>query len=77
MAEEKENWDKYIGKVANVEQAEEEGYFWAVTEAKIVEGSAVLFGSNRVTPTLSNNKTQDEPEEKGLDYGYLNKNLSL
>lgn len=48
----KENWDKYIQMVANREEAEESGYFWAVLEAKIMEGSAVLFGSNSVTPTL-------------------------
>ena len=38
--------------------------FWAVTEAKLIEGSAVLFGSNPITPTLSENKssyTQYEP----------------
>lgn len=48
----KENWDKYIEMVANREEAEDEGFFWAVLEAKIMEGSAVLFGSNTVTPTL-------------------------
>ena len=46
----KENWDKYIKEVANREEAEESGYFWAVLEAQIVEGSAVLFGSNGITP---------------------------
>ena len=34
--EEKENWDKYIGNVANKSEAEDQGYFWAVTEAKII-----------------------------------------
>lgn len=60
----KENWDKYIKEVANREEAEESGYFWAVLEAQIVEGSAVLFGSNNVTPnteaTLIPSKTQVE-----------------
>lgn len=50
--EEKDIWDKYIDEIANKEQADEQGYFWAVTEAKIVEGSAVPLGSNRITPTL-------------------------
>ena len=49
---EKENWDKYITEVANKNVAEQKGYFWAVTEAKIVEGSAVPLGSNYATPTL-------------------------
>lgn len=48
----KANWDKYIGKVANAELAEDRGYFWAVLEAKLVEGSAVLIGSNYATPVL-------------------------
>jgi hypothetical protein len=50
--EDKANWDKYYPMVANKEKADEEGYFFAVTEAKIIEGSAVLKGSNYVTPTL-------------------------
>lgn len=52
-ADEKENWDNYIEQVVNRSQAEEKGYFWAVLEAKLVEGSAVLLGSNTVTPTIS------------------------
>lgn len=51
--EEKSNWDKYISEVANKEEAEELGYFYAVLEAKIIEGSAVVMGSNRATPTIS------------------------
>jgi hypothetical protein len=51
--EEKSNWDKYIEDIANKETALEVGYFWAVTEAKLIEGSAVPLGSNFATPTLS------------------------
>ncbi len=50
---EKANWDKYINEVVNKDAAEDNGYFWAVTEAKLVEGSAVLMGSNWATPTQS------------------------
>lgn len=50
--DEKEAWDKYIEQVANREDAEALGYFWAVTKAEMIEGSAVLMGSNWVTPTL-------------------------
>lgn len=53
--DEKKNWDKYIDQVINPKDAEELGYFWAVTEAKMVEGSAVLMGSNWITPTQSVN----------------------
>lgn len=50
---EKAAWDKYITVVANKEDAEAQGYFWAVTEAKNIEGSAVVKGSNFATPTQS------------------------
>jgi hypothetical protein len=51
--DEKENWDKYIKEVANKDEAIAQGFFWAVTEAKIMEGSAVVKGSNYATPTIS------------------------
>ena len=47
----KENWDKYAPEVANSEALEKTKVFWAVTEAKAIEGSAVLMGSNSFTPT--------------------------
>jgi hypothetical protein len=69
--EEKTNWDKYYPMVANKEVADEEGYFFAVTEAKIIEGSAVLKGSNSATPTLivepSTADTQQMQAAKALE----------
>ena len=57
--DEKELWDKYYTVVANKEVADERGYFWVVSEAKIIEGSAVVMGSNSATPTISvENKTE-------------------
>ncbi len=53
FADEKAVWDKYIDQVVNADAARDLGYFWAVTEAKIIEGSAVLRGSNIATPTMS------------------------
>ena len=50
--EEYANWNQYIDQVINREAAEEQGFFWAVLEAKIVEGSAVPIGSNIITPTI-------------------------
>lgn len=48
-----EAWNKYIKEVANREEAEEVGYFWYVKRARVwLEGSAVLRGSNSVTPML-------------------------
>lgn len=37
----------------NPEIADETGYIWIVYEAKKREGSAVVFGSNSITPTIS------------------------
>lgn len=59
--EEKEVWDKYINEIVNKEDAEELGFFWAVTEAKVIEGSAVLRGSNFATPTQSVSEAKAEP----------------
>lgn len=39
-------------QAVNPEVADEYGYFWVVSEAKKREGSAVVFGSNSITPTL-------------------------
>lgn len=55
-AAEKEAWDKYYPVIANKDAVNEKGYFWAVTEAKLVEGSAVPMGSNFATPTLEINE---------------------
>ena len=49
---EKANWDKYYSQVVNKDVADEKGYFWAVTEAKVIEGSAVVKGSNCATPVM-------------------------
>lgn len=46
-------WQEYIDQIINKEDAENIGYFWAVKEAKCMEGSAVLRGSNRITPVYS------------------------
>ena len=60
----KEVWDKYIDSIVNIKDAENQGYFWAVTEAQIIEGSAVVRGSNVVTPTMSlEAKNEAEPPE--------------
>lgn len=49
--EEYANWVQYAPQVVNIADAEAQGYFWAVLEAKIIEGSAVVKGSNIITPT--------------------------
>jgi hypothetical protein len=50
---EKDYYDKYITQVINSDDAEKQGYFWVVTEAKAIEGSAVPMGSNPITPTIN------------------------
>ena len=71
--DEKELWDKYYPIVVNKEIADERGYFWVVSEAKVIEGSAVVMGSNSATPTLSvENKSEadnitSEQEEPSID----------
>lgn len=54
-------WEKYFYEIANKEDVLDAGYFWAVTEAKIIEGSAVKRGSNWATPTTSIQQTKTEP----------------
>lgn len=50
---EKALYDSIYPEIANKQAADENGYFWAVSEAKIYkEGSMVLAGSNDATPTL-------------------------
>jgi hypothetical protein len=54
-AKEYDNWNKYLPMAINPEKAIDEGFFWVVQEAKVIEGSAVPLGSNTFTPTISNN----------------------
>lgn len=71
--EEYKVWNKYIDTIGNRAKAEENGYFWAVKEAKLIEISAVLEGSNELTPTIENkdiepsDDTQDKNNEPSND----------
>ncbi len=58
---EKENWDKYYKFVINKEKVDNKHFFWAVTEIKLLEYSAVLFGANELTPVLETDKNKTEP----------------
>jgi hypothetical protein len=74
---EKEAWDKYYPEIVNNEEADKYGYFWAVTEAKVIEGSAVPNGSNPITPTTSTKRKEDNedfdtPKMKAIK-AFLNK----
>lgn len=45
-------FQKYINKIGNRKQVEEQGYFFAVSEAKLKEYSAVIAGANELTPVI-------------------------
>ena len=66
---EKAVWDKYYSEIANNKEADNTGYFWAVTEAKVIEGSAVPMGSNPITPTISikNEPPNSTQQKKAAD----------
>lgn len=79
-------WDKYYSKIANKKDVDELGYFWAVTEAKIIEGSAVPIGSNPITPTLeistepeksTHNMIEPEKSTQQIDFIKLSKTFKL
>lgn len=76
-----EIWNKYYDEIANKDAAENISYFWVVLEAKVIEGSAVLAGSNSFTPVLDKSEppehSEEEPSFDTLDYTYLTKNFSL
>lgn len=82
-AEEKAVWDKYYSVIANKDAADELGYFFAVTEAKAIEGSAVLKGSNYATPTISITEAdtitseKQEPSIKTLDVSKMIKEFKI
>ena len=66
LKEANENWNKYYPLLGNPEEADKAGVFWVVKEAKLIEISCVLEGSNSLTPTLENktepsNNTPPEP----------------
>jgi hypothetical protein len=62
-----ELWKKYYDKVINKEVVDERGYFWIVTEIKLIENSCVLFGCNELTPTIDIADTADQPEGDSTD----------
>lgn len=83
---EKANWDKYIKYVINKDKVEGKGFFWAVTEIKLLEYSAVLFGSNELTTVQDTSKEEKvEPAEPiqpmepaksiPINYDYLTEQL--
>ena len=69
--QEKANWDEYYPMIANKAEADKHGYFFAVLEAKAIEGSAVPVGSNIMTPTIPRKahveEEQLQPDSRSLE----------
>lgn len=65
--EEFELWNKVFPQIINKEFVENRGYFWYVTEIKLFEISAVLFGSNELTPTTAIESTKEEVNQPLLN----------
>lgn len=59
-------WNSIYPLLGNPERADKMGFFWAVKSAKLIEISAVLNGSNEITPTLPSGpaKASTEVEDK-------------
>ena len=71
-------WIKYSPKVGNIEKAISQGYFWAITTAKLIEISCVIAGSNELTGTFepSTEPSKDTQDDTQL-YKYLVENFKL
>jgi len=70
--EEKKLWDETIDLLGNREKAESQNYFWVVKEAKLVEISCVLRGSNELTPTIKEEAAQLDDADIQLIRNTLN-----
>ncbi|MFL1896789.1 hypothetical protein ACJRPK_13870 [Aquimarina sp. 2-A2] len=66
---EKGNWDKYYKYVINKDTVDSAGFFWAVTEIKLVEYSAVLYGANELTTVQETSKNIEENEPSKDTHG--------
>lgn len=52
LESERQTWDQFYPLALNPEKADRAGFFWAVKEIKLFEGSDVAFGANELTPML-------------------------
>jgi hypothetical protein len=61
-------WQDNIDTLGNPEKATEKGFFWLVKEAKLIEISAVLLGSNELTPTQKEYKAMASNKNKDVEF---------
>ena len=57
-------WTTNIGKVINMDEAIEQGFFFPIFEQKLIEMSQVVFASNTFTPAFTNNISLVEEPSK-------------
>lgn len=63
----KKNWNKYYPEVINKEKVDNYGYFFAITESKILENSCVLFGANENTGVYSTSEKEQQPDDESVE----------
>ncbi len=64
--EEKQVFDKNIDRIINKKEAIDIGFFWLVKESSLHEISAVVMGSNEITPTLESKDKDIETTKKEI-----------
>lgn len=57
-------WQKYINKIGNRQAAEKQGFFFPVAKAQLMEYSAVIAGSNELTPTMGGTGSGESAKHK-------------
>lgn len=57
-------WNRIFPKLGNPDKALEEGYFWVVKDAALIEISCVLNGSNEITPTLLPSDSSEDSQKQ-------------
>jgi hypothetical protein len=67
LKEQNDEYNKHIDLIGNKQKVEEQGYYFAIYEAKLIEVSAVTRGSNELTCTLPNQSKKSEVEEPSND----------
>lgn len=71
--EEYKLYTSILPKIANYQEVEEKGYFFAVQEARELETSAVTLGSNGVTGVYNNNEDETTEEKLIKIFGSIEK----
>jgi hypothetical protein len=68
-------YQRLLPSIGNADEVAQQGYFFAVSEAKLKEVSAVLAGSNPLTGVFDNNKGAISIDQVQKMFDYLSKNV--